>query len=55
VIVGGTELGGIIVPDVVTCEPTTGFGTLPGGATRAPVIATIEPSACTIEPGGTAA
>jgi hypothetical protein len=43
----------MIVPEAVTWDPTTGFGTDPGGATTTPVGLRMEPSRCTIDPGTT--
>jgi hypothetical protein len=43
----------ITVPEAVICDPTTGLGTVPAGATITPVGLTIEPSRCTIDPGTT--
>ena len=50
--VGSNPADEIIVPEAVTCEPATGFFTVPAGATLTPVGLTTEPSACTIEPAG---
>jgi len=41
-----------MVPEAVTIEPATGLGTLPSRATKIPVGLTIEPLACTTDPGG---
>jgi hypothetical protein len=42
----------IIAPELVTWEPATGLGTVPGGAITIPVGLVIEPFDCTIDPGG---
>jgi hypothetical protein len=52
VVVGATALAGMIFPEAVTCDPSTGSATVPAGATTTPVGLTIEPSSCTVEPGG---
>jgi hypothetical protein len=52
VVVVPAKVPEIIAPETLTWEPTTGFLTVPGGASTTPVGLVIEPFACTVDPGG---